>query len=298
MAPTNLPTNLLRTFITVTDLGGYTRASAALSRTQPAISLQMRRLEELVDAKLVVLEGRVLKLTEAGQELSTYARQILHLNDQAVSHFRRGDMVGALKIGLPTDFAVSALQQTVARFIMEHSDVDLVIQCGLSRELVDALHSDDIHLTIALIAKDKRQYLVRAWEEQPIWATAKHASVHKQSPIPLVGHPEGCEYRNRMTSALKNGGKEWRIAYTSPDISGVQDAISTGLGVSAMTHATLRDDMRVLTAKDGFPEMANIRIGLFYKHPRLSQAGLKLSNHLIASLDEGIDSNFMAASLT
>ncbi len=292
MIPINLSTDLLRTFVTVSDLGSYTRAGEALNRTQPAISLQMRRLEELVGAKLIAHDGRILSLTEAGQVLSAYARQILHLNDQAVSQFRRDDVVGALKVGLPTDFAVLNLQETVARFVFDHPDVDLEIRCGLSRELVEALHADEISLAVALIPEDKQQYLVRAWEERPIWVTAKSKRTHSQKPLPLVGHPEGCEYRNRMTKALERVGSKWRIAYTSPDVSGLQKAVVSGLGVSALTRSTLSNGMRVLSEADGFPEMDKIRIGMFYKHPRLSKAGLELSNGLIANLDKATDRFF------
>ncbi len=296
MAPVNLPTDLLRTFVTVTDVKGYTRAAELLNRTQPAISLQMRRLEELVGKKLIGHDGRSPKLTEAGETLAAYARQMLHINDKAIAHFHRAELSGTLKIGLPTDFAMSFLQESVAGFIDDYPDVDIEINCDLSRNLLAALHSDEIHLAVALISEDDQQYLVRAWEDDPIWVTAQTGQVHKQNPLPLVGHPEGCEYRNRMTNALKSVGLGWRIAYTSPDISGVQDAVVSGIGVSALTRATLLKKMRVLTRKDRFPALDKIRIGLFYKHPALPHAGLELSNRLISSLDQSTDQHFTHSS--
>ncbi len=288
----NLPTELLRTFITVSDLGGYTRAAEMLNRTQPAISLQMRRLEELVGAKLLNLDGRILSLTEAGQTLSAYARQILHMNDEAVAHFLRPDSVGALKIGLPTDFALSFLQKAVAEFITKNSQAEIEIVCDLSRNLINKLHSDELNLVVALISDDAQQYLVKAWQDQPIWVTGSRKSAHKQSPIPLLGHPEGCQYRNRMTNVLQVRDIPWRIALTSPDITGLQDAVLAGIGVSALTHATMCKGMRILTAKEGFPPLENIRIGLFYKNPRLPQSGLELSNHIISCLNTSTDKFF------
>ena len=292
MTPVNLPTDLLRTFVTVTDLRGYTRAAKVLNRTQPAISLQMQRLENLVGKKLIRTDGRRPQLTEAGEALAAFARQILHLNDKAIAHFHRADLTGILKIGLPTDFAVSFLQETVARFILDYPDVDIEINCDLSRNLMQGLHGDEINLVVALISEKDQQYLFKAWEDEPIWVTAKTGQIHKTSPLPLVGHPEGCEYRNRMTNALKSVGSAWRIAYTSPDILGVQDAVVAGIGVSALTRATLLDNMRVLTKKDEFPALEKIRIGLFFKHPTLSDAGLELSNRLIASLDQSTNQHF------
>jgi len=288
----NLPTELLRTFITVIDLGGYTRAAGKLNRTQPAISLQMKRLEELLETKLLHLEGRTFSVTEAGQMLSAYARQILHMNDEAVSHFRRLDNAGALKIGLPTDFALSYLQKSVGEFITKNSQFEIEVVCDLSRNLIDQLHRDDLNLIIALVSEDTQQYLVKTWEEQPIWVVAKGKPVYKKSPLPLVGHPEGCEYRNRMTKVLQDRDASWRVAFTSPDIAGIQEAVLSGIGVSSLTHATMVEGMRILTAKDGFPRLDKIRVGLFYKNSRLPQSGLELSNHIISSLNNSTDKFF------
>lgn len=292
MTVINLPTELLRTFITVIDLGGYTRAAEQLNRTQPAISLQMKRLEDLLETRLLHLEGRALSVTEAGQTLSAYARQILHMNDEAVSHFRRLDNISALKIGLPTDFALSYLQKSVGEFVTKNTESEVEVVCDLSRNLINKLHSDELNLIIALVSEDAQQYLVKTWEEQPIWVVAKGNSPHKKLPLPLVGHPEGCEYRNRMTKVLQAREVAWRIAFTSPDIAGIQEAVISGIGVSALTHATMSEGMRILTTKDGFPRLDKIRVGLFYKNSRLSQMGLELSNHIISCLNQSTDKFF------
>ena len=104
--------------------------------------------------------------------------------------------------------------------------------------------------------------------------------------VPLAAHPEGCAYRARMIQALDAARIRWRVAYTGPGISGLQNAVINGLGVSALTRYTMLPGMRALTETDGFPPLAEIRVGLFYKHPRLSDAGIRLVNHIIARLDE------------
>lgn len=289
----NLPTDLLRTFITVIDLGGYTRAGEALNRTQPAISLQVRRLEELIGAKLIMHDGRTLKLPDAGVALAAYARQILRLNDEAISRFHKINALGALRVGLPTDYVTAFLQKNLTDFMGDHSDVEVEINCDLSRHLVDFLNRDQLDLTIALISEDNQKNLVKAWSEQPIWTTSKDGESHRRDPLPLIAHPEGCEYRNRMVAALNSVGRTWRIAYSNPGISGLQDAVSNDLGVSVLTHKTLSNGMRILAEKDGFPPLEKIRIGMFYKHTRMTDAGLMLVNHLIDCLDEASDQHFM-----
>lgn len=286
MRSINLPTDLLRAFVSVIDLGGYTRAADALGRTQPAISLQMKRLEDLLDAKLLVHEGRELKLTEEGEALAVHARQLLRLNDEAVAQLKGRSAKGQLRVGLPTDFSVAFLQDSIVDFAGEQSKVVLSITCDLSRKLMDLLHADELDIVIALLSRERNPYLVRSWEERPIWAVARDVTLNRQAPVPLVTHPEGCEYRRRMTAALRAEGRDFRIAYTTPDIGGLQRAVSAGLGVTALTRKTLLPDMRALASRDGFPAMESIRIGLFYKHQRLSGAGLMLVDSLIARMDE------------
>lgn len=289
MRAINLPTDLLRAFVSIIDLGGYTRAADALGRTQPAVSLQMKRLEELLDAKLLLHEGRELKLTEEGEALAVYARQLLRLNDEAVARLKGRQAKGQLRVGLPTDFSVAFLQEAISGFTGAQEKVTMSIICDLSRKVLDLLHADELDIAIALLAREKNPYLVRSWEERPIWAVARDVNVNRQQPVPLVTHPEGCEYRRRMTAALRSEGRDWRIAYTTPDIGGLQRAVSSGMGVTALTRKTLLADMRLLNARDGFPVMEPIRIGMFYKHQRLSAAGLMLVDQLIARMDEAAE---------
>lgn len=137
-----------------------------------------------------------------------------------------------------------------------------------------------------MVNNERAQYLSRTWIERPIWAAADAIEFDPAKGVPLAAHPEGCAYRARMIQALDAAQIRWRVAYTGPGISGLQNAVVNGLGVSALTRYTMLQGMRALDEADGFPPLAEIRVGLFYKHPRLSEAGTGLINHLIARLDE------------
>jgi DNA-binding transcriptional LysR family regulator len=286
MPRTNLPTDLLRTLTTVIDLGGYTRAAEALGRTQPAVSLQIGRLEALLDCKLIEQSGRSMKLTEPGEALAQFARQILQINDEAVAHFSSPSASGGLRIGLPNDYAVSFLQEALAGFVLEHPSVTLEVHCNLSRNLVDALNRDELDIVVGLSASGDNPFLVRIWEDTPLWAAGKHYVINENTEIPLLVHPEGCEYRNRMIAALAQNQRRWRIAFTSLGIAELQQAVHSGLGVTALTRKTLQKEMVVLTEDQGFPQLSNIRVGLFYKQAKLTDAGVMLVNLLTQRLDE------------
>lgn len=282
---TNLPTDLLRTFIAVVELGGHSKAGAVLGRSQPAISLQIRRLEELVRAPLLSQEGRSILPTTAGESLLSFAREMIRINDEAVSYFHRSDKTGVLRVGLPTDYAVAFLQNAITAFIRQHTDVALEIHCDLSRELHQHLRADDLDVVVAMMPAARMPYLSRSWAEQPIWAAAEHFQGAAHLPVPLGAHPEGCEYRARMIQALDAIERRWRIVYTGPGISGLQNAVLNGLCVTALTKTTMLPGMRMLDEAEGFPALEPLRVGLFYKHPRLSAAGLQLVSDLVASLD-------------
>ncbi|WP_413874690.1 LysR substrate-binding domain-containing protein [Albidovulum sp.] len=282
---TNLPTDLLRTFIAVVELGGHSKAGAFLGRSQPAISLQIRRLEDLIRAPLLTQEGRSIQPTPAGEALLSYAREMIRINDEAVGYFHRSDKTGVLRIGLPTDYSVAFLQSAITAFVQAHAEVELEIHCDLSRQLHQDLRADELDVIIAMMSDPRMPYLSRAWIEQPIWAAAEGFRDTPQRPVPLGAHPEGCDYRARMIQALDSIERRWRIVYTGPGISGLQNAVLNGLCVSALTKATMLPGMRVLDSTDGFPSLDPLRVGLFYKHPRLSAAGLQLVSDLVARLD-------------
>jgi len=282
----NYQTDLLRTFVTIIDLGAYTKAGDALGRTQPAISLQIRRLEELVGAPVIKQVGRKLLLTREGEILLSYARDILRLNDDLAFHFNRVNMAGVLRIGLPSDYAVNFLQAVLTDYARQHAEISLEIDCGWSADILDKLHSDELDLAIAMVNSERPPYLSRSWVEQPIWVCSEGTTLQTKDSITLAAHPEGCVYRARMIQALDSAHMHWRIAYTSVGINGLQNAVINGLGISALTRHTLLPGMRVLNEADGFPPLDAIRIGLFYKHPRLSAAGIRLVNHIIANLND------------
>ena len=282
----NFQTDLLRTFVSVIDLGAFTKAGEALGRTQPAISLQIRRLEELVGAPIIKQVGRTLLLTSEGEMLLSYAREILRLNDEAASYFNRAKIAGVIRVGLPNDYAVAFLQGVITEYTRQNPEISLELHCGWSAEILDRLRADELDIAIAMVNGESTQYLSRSWVERPVWAAVEDIRFDRTQSIPLAAHPEGCAYRSRMIQALDAANIRWRVAYTGSGIAGLQNAVVNGLGVSALTRYTMLPGMRVLDEKDGFPPLAEIRVGLFYKHPRLSDAGIRLVNHAIARLDE------------
>ena len=278
----NLPTELLRTFVTVIEVESYTHAANLLGRTQPAISLQMKRLEELVGQPLVQRHGRNVALTERGESLIDHARQILRLNDLAVSQFNTGSGDNALRIGLPVDYGVRMLQSCLTDLIGQNPGKRTEIRCDLSRNLIDALRQDELDVAVGLYPGGDQQFLHRSWVEKPLWVTAKGKTFQDVDELPLVAHPQGCVYRDKMTEALKKSKRRWRIAFSSPGITSLQQAVLDGLGVSCLTGPTMLDGLTRVPEEMGLPDLEPLHIGLFYRQTRLEQS----DHRIISEIEE------------
>ncbi len=280
MSNRNLPIDLLRTLITISEVGGHTRAAALLGRTQPAISLQIKRLDEFLGVKLLTQSGQKTVLSDDGQRLAVYARQILRLNDEAVAQFSAEPEHGALRVGLPTDYSTAYLQEAILKYGKNNNGTQLKIHCGLSANLLEELHRGEHDVIVALYSDEDNQYLSNSWVQQPLWASSKEFVAKPDHPIPLIAHYEGCAYRDRMTSTLSRERYRWEVVFSAPGIAELQSAVQSGFGVTALTEKTLLKGMKVLSEADGFPALPAIHVGIFYRHSQSSKAGLLLVEHL------------------
>jgi DNA-binding transcriptional LysR family regulator len=289
MVAVNLPTDVLRTFLAVIDLGSFTKAGQLLGRTQPAISLQIRKLEELVGKTLMDTSGRNIALTREGESLARYSRQLLAMNDEIVARLHHKETIGSLRVGLPNDYAVAFFQTALANYSKLHPETEMSIHCDTSEQLLQIFERDDLDIVVAMFDGAPPPGLIYTWAERPIWVACGEYDAANKSFIPLAVHPEGCHYRDRMTRSLDQIGKPWRVTFCSPSINGLQLAVQSGFGVTALTRRTLMRGMRVLTDREGFPSLPDIHVGMFFKNTGASTAALLLVNHIMQALyDSGL----------
>lgn len=293
MVAINLPTDVLRTFLAVIDLGSFTKAGLLLGRTQPAISLQIRKLEELVGLTLMDTTGRTITLTRDGENLARYARQLMVMNDEIVARLQKKESAGNLRVGLPTDYAITFFQTALANFVKAHPDVQMSIHCEISDALLPMFARDDLDVVVAMYDGQPPPGLIYTWAERPLWTVGIDSQAHQKSPVPIAAHPDGCYYRDRMINGLDQIGKPWRITFCSPGINGLQQAVQSGLGITALTQRTLARGMRVLSEKDGFPPLADIHVGMFFKNTGASTAALLLVNYIMQALQESGQTDFL-----
>jgi DNA-binding transcriptional LysR family regulator len=274
-----LDLDLLRSFVSVIDAGGFTRAGERVHRTQSTVSQQIRRLEEAVRRPLLHRNGKSVAPTEEGERLLSYARRILSLAAEAQDVVARPTSDGVVRLGIPEDFAANRLTKLLSRFARSRPGLRLDVRCDLSVKLRSDLERGDLDL--ALMKRDAGETGgVAAWPESLTWVTSRsHPIDPRRNPVPLAVFSQGCLYRARAIHALEAAGRAWHIAYTSPNFASIQAAVSAGLGVSILPEATLLADHRKLRAKDGFPSITNTELALVVA-PAASPATRRLADLL------------------
>jgi DNA-binding transcriptional LysR family regulator len=278
----NLPTDLLRAFVTVIELGGFTQAAEWLGRSQPAISLQIKRLEQLVEQTLLIRSGQQLELSQAGQLLFRYAKQILAINDEAVAQFSKTAVSGKIHFGIPSEFATTLLPKIVGRFAQAYPNVTLEVTCALSKQLLSEPHRYDLTLALHDDPSTAGDNLVK--EDDLVWVTGIDHDAHLQRPLPLIVAPKGCIYRKRGAEQLKGNNRDWRIVYTIPDLTGIQAAINEGLGVTVLAKSTVPENLRILKPSEKLPKLGKVGISLIHQSNESSEAISRLMEFVKASL--------------
>ncbi|MBT6692479.1 MAG: LysR family transcriptional regulator [Porticoccaceae bacterium] len=272
----NLPMDLLRSFVSVAQLNSITKAGELLGRSQPAITLQMQRLEELVDETLLTRNGKNMDLSEAGDRFYEHANQILSLNDLAVTEFSKSAVTGKIRLGIPSEFATVLLPKIVSRFAKAYPNVTLEVNCELSKNLLTKTGkaSHDLILALQDDPNEKDSALVKT--DPLVWVAGSDMTSQKVSVVPLIVASQGCIYRNRAIRMLDKSKQPWQIVYTNPDLTGIQYAIQEGLGVTVLAKSTVPDNLKILRPSPRFPELGDVGISLLFTGRHRKNEALQL----------------------
>ncbi len=210
-----LDLELLRTFVSVVDAGGFTRAGERVHRTQSTVSQQIKRLEEDVGQVLLHRDGKDVRPTEAGERLLSYARRLLSLAEEARDVLREPDSEGAIRLGIPEDFAAYQLAKLLGTFSRSHPGLRLDVRADQSKNLARDLERGELDL--ALFKREAGEKgAIAVWPEQVHWVTSKSHPIHADvASVPLIGFPLGCLYRAGAIHALESAGRIWHMSYTS-----------------------------------------------------------------------------------
>lgn len=273
----------LKTFVAIVDTGSFTRAAEIVHKTQSAVSMQMKRLEERVGKPIFARDGRASKLTEDGERLLDYARRILRLNVECLATFSGSELAGRVRLGVPDDYADRYLPEILARFSRSNPKVEVTVVCEPTPMLVERIHANDLDLAIITHVETRGPAEVIR-DERLLWVTSQRHAAQEETPVPLaLGRPT-CNWRQAATERLDLIGRPYRILYASWNSNAVGAAVMAGLAVSVLPESAIRTGMRILGPQDGFPALPSCKIGLMrsrHDTPALADA---LAGHIVSSL--------------
>jgi DNA-binding transcriptional LysR family regulator len=279
-----LDLELLKSFVSVIDAGGFTRAGQRVHRTQSTVSQQIKRLEEDVGQLLLIRNGKDVTPTEAGERLLSYARRLLSLADEARDVVAQPGHEGAVRLGIPEDFAAYRLAKLLASCSRKGAGLRLHVRADQSASLKRDLERGELDLALFKRAAGEKGGIA-VWPERVHWVASKtHSRDLGEGSVPLVGFPTGCLYRAGAIHALESAGRAWHMAYSSSNLSGIQAAVAAGMGLSILSEMAIQSDHRVLTAREGFAPIDETEVALVAS-PDASPATLRLADRLAEFCD-------------
>ena len=274
-----LDLELLRSFVSVVDSGGFTRAGERVHRTQSTVSQQIKRLEDDLGQPLLNRTGKDVTPTEAGERLLSYARRLLALAEEARDVLAGPSKEGAVRLGIPEDFAAYRLTKLLASFSRSRPGLRLDVRVDQSTYLRRDLERGELDLALFKRSAGEKGGIA-VWPERVHWVTSKTHPIDAEiRSVPLIGFPTGCLYRSRAIHAIESAGRAWHMAYTSSSLTGIQAAVAAGLGLSILSEIAIQADHRVLTAKDGFAPIDKTEVALVASADA-SPATLRLADRL------------------
>ncbi|RWO59088.1 LysR substrate-binding domain-containing protein [Mesorhizobium sp.] len=289
-APLNHPLPLLdldvlRTFVAIAETGSFTTAASAVFRTPSAVSMQIKKLEDILGRSVFARDARSVTLTTDGEMLLGYARRLLSINREVVSKFIIPDIDGVVRLGSPDDYGERVLPHVLKRFAQSHPSIAVDVTIDQSSNLRRRM--DDRALDITLLTNSYKTSALGAevlLTEPIVWAGAKGGCAHLREPLPVSLWEEGCAWRAGALEALGREGRNYRVAYMSAHTAGQRAAIMSDLAVAPLPKSFLGSDMVELCPKDGMPDIGTYNLAMVVA-PDASAPVKAVADHIRATFE-------------
>ncbi|WP_276118048.1 MULTISPECIES: LysR substrate-binding domain-containing protein [Pararhizobium] len=258
-----LELDILKTFVAIAETGNFTTAAETVYRTPSAVSMQIKKLEEMLGCVLFLRDARSVSLTPKGEVLLGFARRMLALNNEAVSRFLLPDMNGVVRVGAPEDIGERILPEVLKRFSESYPNVTVDVTIGTSsvmRKRVDE-HRMDIAIFNSMAGENTGggEILV---SERLVWAGTKCGTAHTREPLPISMWEDGCVWRADAVEQLTQSGRKFRVAFLSAHTTGQRAAIQADLAIAPLPRYLVQGDLVALGEAEGLPELGHYNIGL------------------------------------
>ena len=274
----NLDMTSLRSFVAIADAGGVTRAAGFLNLTQSAVSMQIKRLEEMLDVQLLDRSGRQVGLTAAGEQLLGYARRMLALNDEVFGRLTQDEHEGEVVLGVPHDIVYPAIPQVLQRFAKEYPRMRVTLLSSFTRVLKAQFARGECDVILATEA-DLEPGGETIAELPLVWVGAPGGSSWKSRPLRLA-YEHHCIFRQGVQAALDRAGIPWVMAVESDSTRTVEASVSADLAVHTVLAGSEPPYVERVVHGGSLPELSRMKINLYCAEPAHSPTVVALAEML------------------
>jgi DNA-binding transcriptional LysR family regulator len=272
----------LQTFCAIADCGSFTEAARRLNKTQSAVSMQIKRLEERLGQSLLARDGRSVSLTDHGESLYARARRMLRTNAEIMDLFSDGELSGSIRFGVPDDYAVRLLPVILSSFQRTHPRIVVDVRCQPSEELVEGMRTGKYDL-IVFTQGTSHEYGELFRTERMFWVASRGGQALQTDPLPLAAGAHCC-WRDDALEALNRIGRDYRIAYTSSNATAITSAVLTDLAVGFLPESAIQPGMRIISEDKNLPRLRDAQIALMRASHAYGGIYNALANHIVASM--------------
>ena len=283
-----LDTDQLRSFLAIVDTGSFTRAATHVNKTQSAVSMHVRRLEERLARPLFVKQGRGTRLSADGERLVDHARRMLQVEAAALADLAAEGLTGRVTLGIPDDYAELFLGDIVGRFVLRHPGVELTVLCHPSLEIAERARIGEVDVGVVTDCPEINGLEILR-EEPLVWVAGLRAgAIEATRPLPLALATPSCAWRQVAMDALEGVGLPSRVFMMSTNYAAIAPVVRAGLAVTVVPLAVVDPaTQRVLGPEAGLPPLPAARLGMVRRPSGRSEAADALVEAVRASLAPG-----------
>ncbi|GAA0764990.1 LysR substrate-binding domain-containing protein [Ideonella azotifigens] len=260
MPAADLQLDWMRAFVAVVDAGSLTAAAPLVHRSQSALSMQLKKLEDAVGRPVLNRGPRHLELTPTGLELLGHARRLLEVHAQAQAALHGPALSGRVSLGVPDDYAATYLTPVLRSFATRHAGVEITLVCEQSTSLLPKISRGEIDL--ALVSRDRANRGTPLFREPLVWVGAPQHEAWRRDPLPVATYEVGSLVRKHALAALDAQRRAYRVAYNSASLAGQLAAVESGLAVAVLTRCCLPPGLQLLQDKHGLPALPSVEVAV------------------------------------
>ena len=257
----DLQIDWLKCFVAVVDAGSLSGAAPEVHRSQSAVSMQLKKLEDALGCQLLLRGPRQHQLTPEGQLLLGYARRMLDLHAETQAAFHGDELTGRIRLGVPDDYAAKYLTPVLKRFAPYFGAVEIELNCEQSTSLIPRVERGDLDL--ALVSRENPRQGTLLFHEPMVWVGSTQFQVWRRDPLPIAVYEAASLAKRSAINSLALQGRRYKVVYNSSSLAGQIAAVESGLAVAVLTQCSAPAHLEILGSEHGLGPLEPMEVSVY-----------------------------------